>query len=158
MQTLWIAATTGLPAFSVWRISDSRFGSAIAFEPYAFEPERLYYSPYLSRLGPGFQITHLGGKDYHYFHLDWYQIPRETEQANWSEPYFDEGGGNILMATYSRPFYRKVEGKPIFTGVITADISLEWLKQIVEEIHVLKSGYGFMVSRNGTFITHPEKE
>lgn len=138
-------------------INQNVFGSAIAFEPYAFDPARLYYSPYLSRKGTGFQITNLGGKGYHYFYQDWYQIPRETGKSSWSEPYYDEGGGNILMATYSLPFYREKEGKPYFTGVITADISLEWLEKIVSEIRVLQSGYGFLISRNGSFITHPEK-
>ena len=41
--------------------------------------------------------------------------------------------------------------------MITADISLEWLEKIVSEIHVLQTGYGFIVSRNGTFIAHPQK-
>ena len=76
-----------------------------SFEPYTFDSSRLYFSPYLSRKGKGFQVTHLGGKGYHYFYQDWYQIPRETGKSSWSEPYFDEGGGDILMATYSRPVF-----------------------------------------------------
>ena len=138
-------------------INPGVFGTAIAFEPYTFDPVRLYFSPYMSRKGTGYQVTHLGGKGYHYFYQDWYQIPRETGKSSWSEPYFDEGGGDILMATYSLPFYREKEGQPRFTGVITADISLEWLEKIVAEIHVLQTGYGFIVSRNGTFIAHPQK-
>jgi phosphoserine phosphatase RsbU/P len=138
-------------------INPDVFGSAIAFEPYVFEPARLYFSPYMSRKGKGYQVTHLGGKGYHYFYQDWYQIPRETGKSSWSEPYFDEGGGDILMATYSLPFYRDKEGEPRLTGVITADISLEWLEKIVSEIHVLQTGYGFIISRNGVFIAHPQK-
>jgi phosphoserine phosphatase RsbU/P len=138
-------------------INPDVFGAAIAFEPYAFDSSHLYFSPYLSRKGKGFQVTKLGGKDYHYFYQDWYQIPRETGKSSWSEPYFDEGGGDIPMATYSLPFYRAKEGTPQFTGVITADISLEWLEKIVSDIHVLQTGYGFIVSQNGTFIAHPQK-
>ncbi len=142
---------------STLHINPEVFGAAIAFEPYAFDPARLYFSPYMSRKGKGFQMTHLGGKGYHYFYQDWYQIPRETGKSSWSEPYFDEGGGDILMATFSRPFFREKEGTPQFTGVITADISLEWLEKIVAEIHVLRTGYGFIISRNGAFIVHPQK-
>ena len=133
------------------------FGAAIAFEPYAFNSSRFYFCPYLSRKGNGFQVSNLGGNGYHYFYLDWYQIPKETGRASWSEPYFDEGGGNILMATFSHPFFQDKEGQSRFAGVISADISLEWLEKIVSEIHVLQTGYGFIVSRNGTFITHPQK-
>jgi phosphoserine phosphatase RsbU/P len=138
-------------------INPEVFGTAVAFQPYAFDSARFYFCPYMSRKGKGFQVTQLGGKGYNYFYQDWYQIPRETEKSSWSEPYFDEGGGDILMATFSRPFFRDRLGKPQFTGVITADISLEWLEKIVSEIHVLQSGYGFIVSRNGSFIAHPQK-
>ncbi len=36
---------------------------------------------------------------------DWYQIPHELRRSDWSEPYFDTGGGNALMATLSVPFF-----------------------------------------------------
>ena len=29
----------------------------------------------------------------------------------WSEPYFDEGAGNIIMSTYSVPFYQDIKGE-----------------------------------------------
>ncbi|MBU1055709.1 MAG: SpoIIE family protein phosphatase [Proteobacteria bacterium] len=133
------------------------FGAAIAFEPYAFKSDRLYFCPYLFHKEKGLEHTYLDGKNYHYFYQDWYQIPRETLQEYWSEPYFDEGGGDILMATFSCPFFKKKEGKRLFAGVITADISLEWLKKFVSEIRILKTGYGFILSRNGSFVAHPEK-
>ncbi len=31
----------------------------------------------------------------------------ELKTPVWSEPYFDEGAGNILMATYSVPFFQR---------------------------------------------------
>jgi sigma-B regulation protein RsbU (phosphoserine phosphatase) len=61
------------------------------------------------------------------------------------------------MATFSLPFFSKKDGKDHFTGVITADISLEWLEKIISGIRIYQTGYGFIISRNGTFVTHPEK-
>lgn len=133
------------------------YGSTVAFEPNSFDPGRQYYAPYLSRNGKELRISYLGGENYRYFHQDWYQIPRETGKPCWSEPYFDEGGGEILMATYSLPFFGETEGGRQVAGVITADISLEWLEKIVSEIRIYQTGYGFIISRNGTFVTHPEK-
>ena len=133
------------------------FGSAIAFEPYAFNPASLYYCPYLYRNGGDVEVAYLGGENYHYFYQDWYQIPRETQRPCWSEPYFDENGGNILMATYTRPFFRENTGQRRFSGVITADISLAWLEKTLSKVPILRTGYGFILSQNGTFITHPEK-
>lgn len=133
------------------------FGSVVAFEPYGFDPSRLYYAPYLARNGSEVRLTYLGEAQYHYFYQDWYQVPRETRAACWSEPYYDEGGGNILMATFSAPFYREAQGERRLAGVVTADISLEWLKEVISGVRILRSGYSFIVSRTGTFVAHPEK-
>jgi sigma-B regulation protein RsbU (phosphoserine phosphatase) len=133
------------------------FGAAVAFEPYGFDPSRLYFAPYLARNGSGVRLTYLGGPHYHYFYQDWYQVPRETGVACWSEPYYDDGGGDIPMATFSAPFYREDRGERRAAGVVTADISLEWLKTIISGVRILRSGYGFIISRDGTFVAHPEK-
>lgn len=134
------------------------YGATISFEPYAFDPESLYFAPYYCRKKDNPELTYLGGEFYQYFYLDWYQIPKEIEMPVWSEPYYDDGGGNILMATYSVPFYRNVGGQRKFTGVVTADVSLMWLQEMVSSIKIAKSGYGFLISRNGTFVTHPHNK
>ncbi|OPY84302.1 MAG: Phosphoserine phosphatase RsbU [Syntrophus sp. PtaU1.Bin208] len=134
------------------------FGSAVAFEPYAFDGKALYYAPYIFREDNRLKRISLGSAQYDYFHLDWYQIPKELGRAVWSEPYFDEGGGNITMATYSVPFYRYVNSKRTFSGVVTADISLDWLLEIVKKLIPEQTGYAFLVSRNGVFVIHPNKD
>jgi phosphoserine phosphatase RsbU/P len=134
------------------------YGSAVAFEPYAFDKKSLYLAPYFYRRKKGIAFTYLGGNQFQYCNLDWYQIPKELGRPDWSEPYYDEGGGHILMATYSVPFYRKVGEQRQFTGIVTANISLEMLQNVVSSIKVLQTGYGFLISKNGTLVTHPEKE
>ena len=98
----------------------------------------------------------LGDESYHYFTMDWYQIPRELNRAAWTEPYYDEGGGNMIMATFSVPFYKGKDGEKRFQGVVTADIALHGLQEIVSAIRLYRSGYAFLISRNGVFITHPD--
>lgn len=134
------------------------YGATIAFEPYAFDRNALYFSPYFYKKAGKTRFMYLGSESYKYFYLDWYQIPRELRQPQWSEPYFDEGAGNIMMATYSVPFYRTINGERRLMGIVTSDISLEWLRDIVSSIKILETGYGALLSRNGTFITHPSKE
>lgn len=41
-------------------------------------------------------------------------------------------------------------------GVVTADVSLAWLQNIVNSIRIGRSGYGFLLSKNGTYVTHPK--
>ena len=90
--------------------------------------------------------------------MDWYQIPKELNHPVWSEPYFDEGAGDAVMSTYSVPLYREKNGKKQFIGILTADVSLDWLQDNINAIKVYQSGYGFVVSSNGTIVTHPKKE
>ncbi|MFA6584581.1 MAG: SpoIIE family protein phosphatase [Elusimicrobiaceae bacterium] len=131
------------------------YGSSISFEPYGYDKSRLYYAPYYMKKDGKLSLIWLGGPDYQYFYFDWYQIPREMNRPVWSEPYFDEGAGNILMATYSAPFYDGSKDKKI-KGVITADVSLHWLTEIISSVKILKTGYAVLISRNGSFVTNPD--
>ncbi|MGC8493378.1 MAG: SpoIIE family protein phosphatase [Syntrophobacteraceae bacterium] len=133
------------------------FGDAIAFEPGGSGSAIRYFSPYCYRGKNGCLINViLGDRFYDYFTMDWYQIPEELNRATWTEPYFDEGGGNAVMATFSVPFYRGMRGEKQFQGVVTADISLKKLQKIVSDIKLYTSSYAFLISRNGVFVTHPD--
>ncbi|MHC1726849.1 MAG: SpoIIE family protein phosphatase [Syntrophobacteraceae bacterium] len=134
------------------------YGAAVAFEPYSLVPGSCYFSPYCYReSGSRIVNTMLGDyESYNYFTMDWYQIPKELNRAIWTEPYFDEGGGNEIMATFSVPFYRMVNGGKRFQGIVTSDVALKWLQDVVSEIKVFHTGYAFLISRNGVFITHPD--
>ena len=132
------------------------FGSTVAFEPFAFDPHARFFAPYCSWQGEQIRQSWLGGDQYQYFDRDWYIIPKELKRAVWSDPYFDEDGGNIIMATYSVPFYRSQDGQRQFQGIVTADIALDWLVQIVASVSYLQSGFAFVISQSGVFVTHPD--
>ncbi len=134
------------------------YGSTIALEPYSFIKSEKYYAPYYYKHNDSLKYASLAGDKYDYFHQDWYQIPKELDRPIWSEPYFDEGGGEIVMSTYSVPLYRNVNGNREFWGIFTADISLDWLQKLVLSIKVSETGYGFMISRSGKLVTHPIKD
>ncbi|OIO04003.1 MAG: hypothetical protein AUJ49_03750 [Desulfovibrionaceae bacterium CG1_02_65_16] len=131
------------------------YGMAVAYEPFAHRPDQRYYAPYLCRTPLGPKMINLGGDSYRYHGMDWYQVPRELDRTVWSEPYFDQGGGNILMSTCSLPFHRMENGKREVAGVVTADVSLEWLKRLVAGTSVLDTGYAYLITKTGTYVTHP---
>ncbi len=133
------------------------FGGTVAFEPGVYDPLYNNYSPYYYEDGDSLSYLDIASVT-NYTELVWYSIPFKKQSPVWSEPYFDEGIGNILMTTYSVPFYINVDGKRVQAGVVTADVSLGWLEQIVSSVHMFESGYAFIVSETGTFITHPNKE
>ncbi len=117
------------------------FGAAIAFEPDTF-PGRRLFGPYVFRTGKNLNEIESTELDYDYTapEWDWWHQPRDALTGIWTEPYFDEGGGNIYMTTYSAPFFRA--GK--FIGVATIDIPLEPLKQLVSTLWG-ESGQRFML-------------
>ncbi len=135
--------------------NEALYGTAVAYEPNGRIPGQQYYAPYTFRTPLGPKATFLGGENYRYHGMDWYQIPRELDRLEWSEPYYDEGGGNSLMATCSIPFHREEGGKKTVAGVVTADVSLEWLKRLVAGTSVLDTGYAYLITRSGTYVTHP---
>jgi sigma-B regulation protein RsbU (phosphoserine phosphatase) len=133
--------------------SPTLFGSAAAFEPGGFAPGLRSFSPYCYREGEALRVKDLAQGGYDYPNRDWYRLPRDRGAPLWSEPYFDEGGGGILMATFSVPV-RTGEGRLV--GIATADVALEWLERLMSEIHVGRTGYAFLVSRGGRIVTHPQ--
>lgn len=132
------------------------FGSSVAFRPYFMPSRGQYYMVYSYRDSKGgIRQKDLGGETYMYFYMDWFQIPRLLKRNYWSEPFFDLGGGNMLMVTYSRPIYDR-DGT--FMGMITADISLKWLRKLVLSNSSNKQYYTFMLSRNGYYLVHPNPD
>lgn len=137
--------------------NEELFGGAIAYEPYMYNKDSLYYSPYVFRDADSIVSTNLNNPDYNYFYKDWYLIPKTLKKPVWSEPYFDEGGGNMLMSTYSVPFFKFDGNKEVFQGIVTVDVSIEWLKNAVESIGKVINGQAILISENGTIISAPDK-
>ncbi len=137
--------------------NDEIYGATVAFEPWAYDGKKERYAPYFYKGKGGISYADLGNASYPYFFQDWYQIPKELNRAVWSEPYFDETGGSIIMSTYSVPFYKMVNGEKKMAGIITSDVSLSWLQEIVASIKIADTGFGFLISQNGTVVTHPDK-
>lgn len=130
------------------------FGSCIAFEPFAFRQDLYSFAPYVYRDGDSIILKDLADDQYQYFNWDWYTLPQK-EGPGWSEPYFDEGGGNIVMSTYSAPFYWE-KGNERFRGVVTVDISLQELRELIGKMEIYASGFAFLLSGSGVFISHPD--
>jgi sigma-B regulation protein RsbU (phosphoserine phosphatase) len=134
------------------------YGSCVAFQPYAFDKNTRAFAPYYFRGKEGLKFEQLGSDAYDYFTKDWYHIPVVLKEPMWIEPYFDEGGGDIMMTTFSFPFYeRDASGKKgELRGLVCADVSLEWLTRLVSSIRIETSGFCFIISETGTFVTHPQ--
>ena len=95
----------------------------------------------------------LATPEYNYPAQEWFTKPLELGEGYWSEPYIDEGGGNILMTTFSVPI-KDYKGRK--AAVLTADVSLEWLSHLVNDMQVYDNAYGVVLSRMGKVMVAPE--
>lgn len=130
------------------------YGAAIALNPFLNGNTTNYCAPYVFRENGKLASKDLAAGNYRYDLWDWFNLPRKLKKPVWCEPYFDEGGGNILMVTYSCPIFKSNE----FYGVVTSDVSLEWLSGWLASLLKEQVGYAWLISANGTFITHPRRE
>jgi phosphoserine phosphatase RsbU/P len=129
------------------------YGSTCAFEPYKYNKDSLYYAPYYYKQGDSVYSKNLGNKDYDYFSWNWYLVPKRIGKAFWTEPYFDDGGGNINLITYSVPIYNYTDDDKEFRGVITVDVSLDWINKIIGSIKLKEGDFALLVSKMGTIIS-----
>jgi phosphoserine phosphatase RsbU/P len=143
---------------SIVKNNDEIYGSAIAYEPYMQDKKNFYYAPYVYKNSGIVKYKNLNSAQYDYFYQGWYQLPKILHKPVWSQPYYDTGGGNTMMATFAVPVYKTINGKREFIGVMSIDIALDWLEKIVSAIKIYKSGYAFVVSQSGEIITHPNKK
>jgi sigma-B regulation protein RsbU (phosphoserine phosphatase) len=94
----------------------------------------------------------LATEEYDYPSMEWFTKPLELKDSYWSEPYFDENGGDILMTTYSMPIKDK-NGE--VAAILTADISLDWLSDLIGNIKVYPNAFNMVISRSGQIMVCP---
>jgi len=138
---------------------ESCYGGAIAFEPYAFDPGRRLYAPYLARKNGELAFLRIEeAYDYTDAEQPWYSSAL-ADGPRWSEPYFDTSVGDVLMTTYSTIFHEKGETgaarEPL--GVVTIDVSMDVIRDIVRSLDLGGMGYSVLLSKEGRFLYHPDE-
>ncbi len=142
-------------------------GAAVAYNP-DYEPRKGEpFSPYAYRDNRGIHSKQLNSEEYDYLHQKWYTKPIEEGKGVWSDPYLDEGGGEVMMITYSQPL---INSKGEIYAIQTADIALNWLSDLITQLDStfmqefytsdeMNSDriYNFIITRDGIFLTHPDK-
>ncbi len=134
--------------------NEAIIGSILALPEYSLNGQK-FFAAYSFRDQKTGEVTtsQVGNEDYDYFAMDWYLVPKLLDRPYWGDPYFDEGAGNISMCTYSCPLKDK-NGK--FIGVFTADLPIEWLSGVVNEIKPYEDSYNLMVGKDASYIVHTD--
>ena len=147
------------------KLNSNIMGAAVAYNP-DYEPKKgQLFSPYAYRNGTDIYTKQLNTPEYDYLHQEWYTKPLAEGKGTWSEPYIDEGGGEVGMITYSQPI---INSKGEIYAIQTADIALHWLSELMCELdsttkqNMFKDSesfpsYSFIVSHKGTIVAYPYK-
>lgn len=81
-----------------------------------------------------------------------------NEKEGWSEPYMCERN-NIVVAAYNAPITIKNDnGESVNVGQVICEMSVNELNKEVNNLKIGKGGFAFLLSKNGTYITHPVKD
>jgi hypothetical protein len=132
------------------------YGGAIAFAPFAYDPQSRLYGIYYAKMDDGLKLMHIEDSyDYTADDQEWFGKAL-TEGSRWSTPYFDKSLGDILMTTYSAVVYRpSASGQRQAIAVVTIDISIESLGNIVKTFGVGSTGYPEIITDQGLYLYTP---
>jgi hypothetical protein len=139
-------------------------GIAIAFQPYAYSPAMRLYQVYLHRKEDG-ELDMVYGSTYDYTAPPsdkpgapktlWYQRPLR-DGASWGEPFLATGARKVLIE-YGTPFFYREPNGGAPAGVVTIDYSLQDMREMLAQLELSATGYGFVYTNKGTFLAHPDR-
>jgi len=127
-------------------------GTAIALMENYFPEKGRLFCPYAYRNGDRIETIQLGNDSYDYPKKEWFLKSLEAQEGYWSEPYYDTGGGEMLMTTFSLPV---TDTKGRVAAVLTADVSLDWLTDLVGSLPEYPEAFSALVSRTGQLMVCP---
>lgn len=131
------------------------YGSTIAVEA-ADGSNDGAFAPYLFRRGDAVEYADLARDSYAYRELPWFRRAADAGHPVWALPYFDAGGGETWMVTYSAPFHRKqADGRRVLAGVVTADLALDWVQRTATQVRLGSIGMGWLAApstSSGAFV------
>lgn len=92
------------------------------------------------------------------YNNNWFYKPLK-KGASWSNPYWKKDPMRHVIS-YSVPFYKKDfrTGKKKVAGIIKSDVLIAKIDEVFTSINLGKSGYAFMTTQNGDFISHPDED
>ncbi len=128
-------------------------GCGLGFEANYYPQYGKWFEPYAIRQADGrFGRSQIGSATHDYLHSEWYIKAKEKDGGYWTEPYYDEAGARMMLCTYALPLHDS-SGRTV--AVIGADVSLDWLSQVINSKQIYPSSYNLMISREGQIMACP---
>ncbi|NQU84552.1 MAG: SpoIIE family protein phosphatase [Mariniphaga sp.] len=79
------------------------------------------------------------------------------DSSGWTEPFICEMEGEPV-SMFCVPVRVEISGKILSVGYVSVELSLSFLNNLIQNIKVGNNGFSFLISKEGTYLTHPEEE
>lgn len=136
--------------------NDDIFGATIALNTEQVS-DPLGFAPYYYHREGILSYANLAEEQYDYRSRAWFTETVAAGRPTWVEPYFDEGGGEVLMTTFAVPVFRlDEEDRRFLYAVVTADVQLAELHNYLRRLRLGESGNAYLLSRTGIILSSKE--
>ncbi|HPF50836.1 MAG TPA: SpoIIE family protein phosphatase [Draconibacterium sp.] len=87
-----------------------------------------------------------------------YQKLITQKVSSWSEPLVCTKSNSVVVSYFSPIILSEEDSLKRNIGEVICDLSLKELDYLINQIKIGENGYAFLISKDGTYISHPRKE
>lgn len=135
-------------------------GFGIAFSPAFLKNNQLkstknLFAPYVLKQKDKLVYEQIE-KKYDYSKRPWYNQYLRAKDGIWLNPFFSTLSDEMVVE-YGQSLSSKSENseQPVDSGVIFASYSLKKIRELLAQLALGPTGYGFIITQDGTFVAHP---
>ena len=161
VNTVWAAERTLEQPDSLYPVlrrmvaqNEAIVGAGLMFRPNHYPQKGLWYEPYVAERADGsMEEAQIGSPTHDYLQADFYKNGLQAACGIWSEPYYDNAGAKMMLCTYTIPVHN-TQGETV--ALLGADVSLDWLSNVINASHIYPSSFNVVISRKGLLLVCPE--
>ena len=83
---------------------------------------------------------------------------QERKKHDWTEPFYCQRNDNVVVSYYAPVMHSYHGEEPRHVGDVVCELSLLELNESINGIEIGDHGYAFLITREGNYITHPNKD
>ena len=130
-------------------------GSSVSFIENVYPDKGKWFEAYAVRDSEGeINTMQLGSESHDYFKSEFFVMPTTTGKPGWTNPYLDSDGAKMMLTTYSVPVF---DSENNVIAVLDADISLDWLDEVLKVEYAYPSSYHVLLSKTGQLMSVADK-
>ena len=132
----------------------------VAYRLFGYDQDTMLYAPgYVRKNNQIYPLQLEEIFDYTSPNYPWFRSAI-VQGEHWGEPYYwqDNQFIDVPVFGFYSAFYRREGNQNTPQGVVYGEFSFAQVKEIMDSLNLGKNGYGFLLSKQGVFITHPNQQ